>query len=52
MCSKEGVMYRACSTYGEIRNALKILVGNREGKVQLGRPRDRWEDNISMDVKK
>jgi len=25
-------------------------VGKFEGKMQLGRPRHRWEDNINMDV--
>jgi hypothetical protein len=27
-------------------SAYKILVGKPEGKIQLGRPRRRWEDNI------
>jgi hypothetical protein len=27
-----------------------FLVGKPEGKRQLGRPRDRWEDNIQMDL--
>jgi hypothetical protein len=35
----------------EIKNAYKILVGNPEGKRQLGRPRRRWEHNIKMDVR-
>jgi hypothetical protein len=26
-----------------------ILVGKPEGKRQLGRPRNKWEDNIEMD---
>jgi hypothetical protein len=30
---------------GEMINAYKILVGNSEGKIPLGRPRRRWEDN-------
>jgi hypothetical protein len=33
------------------RNAYRILVGNPEGKRPLGRPRDRWADNIKMDLK-
>jgi hypothetical protein len=27
------------------------LVGKREGKRPLGRPRNRWKDNIKMDLK-
>jgi hypothetical protein len=36
----------ACSTYGGMRGAYKILVGRPEGRRPLGRPRRRWEDNI------
>jgi hypothetical protein len=36
---------------GETRNAYNILVGKREGKRLLGRPRRRWENNIIMDLK-
>jgi hypothetical protein len=36
---------------GETKNAYRILVGNREGKRPLGRPRRRWEDNIKMDLR-
>jgi hypothetical protein len=40
-----------CSTYGEKRNAYRILVRKPEGKRPLGRPR-RWrEDNIKMDLR-
>jgi hypothetical protein len=35
---------------GEGRGAYRILVGTREGKRPLGRPRRRWEDNIEMDL--
>ena len=35
----------------EGRSALKILTGTPAGKILLGRPRHRWEDNIRMDVK-
>jgi hypothetical protein len=28
----------------------RILVGKPEGKIPLGRPRRRWEDNIKMDL--
>jgi hypothetical protein len=33
----------------EVRGAYNILVGKREGRRPLGRPRRRWEDNILMD---
>jgi hypothetical protein len=36
---------------GEMRNAYNILVGKSEGKRPLGRPRHRWEDYISMDLR-
>jgi hypothetical protein len=34
---------------GEMRNALKFLVGKPERKIPLRRPWLRWEDNIKMD---
>jgi len=36
---------------GEMRNAFKILVRKIGGMKPLRRPRDRWEDNIRMDVR-
>jgi hypothetical protein len=41
----------ACSTYGERRGAYRVLVGKPEGKIPLGRPKRRWEDNIKVDLK-
>jgi hypothetical protein len=35
---------------GDRRGAYGVLVGKREGKKPLGRPRHRWEDNIKMDL--
>jgi hypothetical protein len=35
---------------GESRDAYRVLVGKREEKRQLRRPRRRWEDNIKMDI--
>jgi len=35
---------------GESRNVYRVLVGKPEGKISLGRPRSRWEDNIKMDL--
>jgi hypothetical protein len=40
----------ACSKYGEGRVVYRVFVGKPEGKRPLGRPRRRWEDNISMDL--
>jgi len=36
--------------YGGRRGAYRVLVGRREGRRPLGRPRCRWEDNIKMDL--
>jgi hypothetical protein len=36
---------------GEMRKANKILVGKPEGKSPLGRPRRRWEENITLDLR-
>jgi hypothetical protein len=35
---------------GEGRGAYRVLVGRPEGRIPLGRPRHRWEDNIKMDL--
>jgi hypothetical protein len=45
-------MDEACSTHGEMRNAYKILVGWPEDKRPPGRLRNRWEDDIKMDLRK
>jgi hypothetical protein len=37
---------------GEGRGVYTLLVGSREGKMPLGRPRHMWEDNIKMDLRK
>jgi hypothetical protein len=36
---------------GEERNVYKLLMGKPEGKVQLGRPRLKWDDGIRMDLR-
>jgi hypothetical protein len=36
---------------GEERKLYKVLVGEPEGKRPLGRPRNRWEDWIRMDIR-
>jgi hypothetical protein len=35
---------------GERRGVYRVLVGKPVGKRLLGRPRQRWEDNIKMDL--
>ena len=41
---------RTCSMYGEMRGVYSVLVGKPEGRIPLGRPRYRWEENIKMDL--
>jgi hypothetical protein len=36
--------------YGASRAAYRFLVGNPDGKRQLGRPRRSWEGNIKMNL--
>ena len=33
------------------RSAFKILTGEPTGKRLLGRPRRRWEDSVTLDLK-
>jgi len=40
----------ALAYMGERRGICRVLVGKLEGKRPLGRPRRRWEDNITMDL--
>jgi hypothetical protein len=35
----------------EKRNAYRILVGNPEGKILLGKPRLRWKKNTKIDFR-
>jgi hypothetical protein len=35
---------------GKMRSPSRILLGNPEGRRQLGRPRRRRRDNIKMDI--
>jgi hypothetical protein len=37
---------------GERKGAYRVLVGKRERKKPIGRPRHRWEDNIKVDLQK
>ena len=34
----------------ERRDIYRVLVGKPDGKTPLGRPRNRWEDNIKIDL--
>jgi hypothetical protein len=36
---------------GEKRHAYRTFLGKPEGRRPLGRPRRRWEDNITMDLR-
>jgi hypothetical protein len=40
----------ACSAYGGEERRVKVLVGKPEGKRPIGRPRNRFEDNIKTDL--
>jgi len=40
----------ACSAIGERRGIYRVLVGKPERKRPLGRPKLRWEDNITTDL--
>jgi hypothetical protein len=42
---------RACSTNGEKRNAYRISARNPEAKRSLARQRNRWVDNIKIDLR-
>jgi hypothetical protein len=39
----------ACSAYGG-EGVYRVLLGKPEGQRPLGRPRDRWQDNIKMNL--
>jgi len=39
----------AYSTHGRYEKCIKMLFGKPERKRSHGRPRRRWEDNITMD---
>jgi hypothetical protein len=36
---------------GEERKLYKVLVRKPKGKIPLGRPRRRWENGITMDLR-
>jgi hypothetical protein len=41
----------AFSTHGKEEECIQALVRTPEGRIPLGRPERRWEDNIKMDLK-
>jgi hypothetical protein len=45
---KKNKLSGICSTYGKRRVAYRILMGRHEGRRPLGRPRNRWENDIKM----
>jgi hypothetical protein len=44
-------MGRACSAYGQRRDAYRVLVGKPERMRPLERPNHRWEDSIKMGLR-
>jgi len=42
---------RHVACMGEGRGVHRVLLGKRDGKTPLWRPRRRWEDNIEMDLR-
>jgi hypothetical protein len=36
---------------GDMRNAYKILIRKPEGRIPLRRPKQRWENNVTMDLR-
>jgi hypothetical protein len=47
---KKNEMGGACRADGEERGVYRVSVGKPEGKSPLGRPRHRWENNITIDL--
>jgi hypothetical protein len=43
--------YRVCAKEADEKCVYEILFGKPKGKIPLGRPRCRWENNIKIDVK-
>jgi hypothetical protein len=41
----------ACSPFGERSGVYRVLVGKREGRRPLEKPKRRWEGNTKMDFK-
>jgi hypothetical protein len=39
------------STYGARKDVCTVLVGKRERRRPLEKPRHRWKDNIKMDIR-
>jgi len=50
LLQKSAIISLYSMNIGEERGAYRVLVGKREGRRPLGRPRRRWVDNIRMDL--
>jgi hypothetical protein len=48
---KENEVGGAFGTCGRGKNVCWVLMGKREGKRPLGRPRHSWEDGIKIDLR-
>ena len=48
--NEKNEMGPACSTYGARRDVIRVLVGNPERNRPFDIPRNRWEDNIKMNL--
>jgi hypothetical protein len=40
----------ACSTYGDRKGTYSVFMERRDGQRLLGIPRQRWENDIKMDI--
>jgi len=38
------------ASMGERRGIYRVVMWKPEGKISIGRPRRRWEDNMKMDL--
>jgi hypothetical protein len=48
---KKNEMDGACGTYGRLWKYIKCFRGGGpDGKILLGKPSCRWEDNIKIDI--
>ena len=48
--SREMRCARQVACIGERRDVYRVFVGKPEGKIALGKPRRRWENDIKMDL--
>ena len=48
---REDELDGACGTYGEEKNAYRVLVGKPQGKTPRGRLRGKWENYCERTLK-